>query len=146
MPYFLEHMKVRWNSKEALLLVVPTLLLIIGFWFYRCPDKVRANIGAQPTVDAGSRAVIQRLSDEIQRCPDATFYNVFWHVEGDSLGSGTGYDPQKQLLIVHIDHDRAYGRQWCGVTQDALQAVAKEEGTYKDLETRGCYVCGPQTN
>lgn len=104
-----------------------------------CPNAVGVYIGHFDSMDAGSRASIKRLSEEIRRCPEAKTYRVSWrvdlgpnergwravmyHRQGKTSG-GVGYE---------FDPGSGFGRDIYLVDDDAVQKVAEGSGTLEDF-------------
>jgi hypothetical protein len=104
---------------------------------FRCPKEVNVYIGEFPSRDAGLRAAIKRLPQEIDRCPGAEGYRVMWR----------GPDPEDGRVdreaLLYFRRPRALGFEhdvYSGISGRAyvvdevdIRVVAEKGGTLEDF-------------
>lgn len=70
-----------YRFRFARLLLVSTLLpglcITDGCTFF-CRDRVQVSIGKFELADEGARAAVEKLSQELKRCPKSKYYSVSW--------------------------------------------------------------------
>jgi hypothetical protein len=109
------------------------------FWLTRyCPDELSAHAGKYPSYDAGDRASLKMLSDEIKSCPNAKKYTVRWlsflpkHSIYEPIDMR--YDPATKVLMIINNPDSNTGWGYDKVTKDDIHKVAGKNGQTKDLK------------
>ena len=114
-----------------------------------CSDKVEVYIGWLATLNARSRiSAMQRLSAEIQKCPKAKRYVLYWRIAIDhKAGCAIQYfrDRKGKGRILELEENGNVWHLWTNVSDEAINAVAAKMGTFSDLLTygaRGPDCCG----
>ena len=112
--------------------------ITVGFFIFRCPSEMTVSIGKFESKDAGLRASIKVLADEVNRCPKSTDYHIIW----------VGPDPDENQRVdrrglwylrrsewIGYEHDvnsGISGRKYI-VDDEAIKAVAGKGGTLEDF-------------
>jgi hypothetical protein len=130
--------------KLWLLLLIPLSIPVVASILGRkppCANKVEVSIGVQPSGAPGWRASLQRLSDEIKRCPNANLYVIHrrtkWISTDSSTRLATRYDRAAQRL-TDSRYGEGSGYWWSKVTDKPIHAIAAQGGTFDDLASYGC--------
>jgi hypothetical protein len=143
------------NKRYLVLLFLIPLAIPISILLMRrekpCSSQVDIHIGSYHVVagrragfDAGQRDALQRLSQEIKRCPNADTYVVR---RTNDWGLGPFLLParredriiykRKENRLEEDSGDADIYEVWDRVTNHAINAVAGEAGTIKSLARYG---------
>ena len=132
------------KQELRLVLLLLSCQLVIGCAFPpsrppRCYSIVTAFIGDFDSAEAGARAAVRRLSEEIHRCGEAKEYNISWKF------TIAGAPERAWRALKHIRKDKTSGvagyeyRPASGtgetywVDDSAVHQVANEGGTLSDF-------------
>ena len=129
----------------VLAVLVTSVVLAIGIafvvWMSSCFAEIDVSIGEFESKEAALPIAIQRLSTEVNRCPQANTYRITW-IATDPSANQTA---MRRALL----YDRVSDLNWLGYEQDcfsgfsdrpyvvddaAIRAVAAKGGTLEDLK------------
>jgi hypothetical protein len=101
-----------------------------------CYKNVYASVGRFDSAETGARAAVQRLSQEIHRCPVAEEYYVEWNFPEERGWRAVKYTRQDNKSgVAGYEYDPSSGRRQpiYLVEDSAVDQVAKEGGTLDDF-------------
>ena len=101
-----------------------------------CSKNVYASVGRFASAETGARAAVQRLSEEIHRCPVAEEYYVQWNFPEERGWRALIYTRQdNESGVAGYEYDPSSGRREpiYLVEDSAVDQVAKEGGTLSDF-------------
>jgi hypothetical protein len=115
--------------------VVAAALIYLGIAINTCGDEVYTNIGEFQSEDAALRASIERLSSEIDECPNAELYRVVWDAPDQYRISRHSilFDRPHKSIGIEDDVGSGLSRKGYRVDEAAIKAVAEKGGTLDDL-------------
>lgn len=137
------------NKRYVVLLFLIPLAIPISILLIRrekpCSSHVDFHIGSYSPFYGGQRAALQRLSQEIKRCPDADTYTVRrttdWGYLVPFIAPARREDrivyKRKENRLEEDGGDAGVFEVWDRVTNHAINAVAGEAGTIKGLARYG---------
>jgi hypothetical protein len=126
-------------SKRAWRLAGTFLILSLLIGACRCPDEVNIYFES-PTLEAGERVAVRKLSDALRKCPKAQRYDVFWKevVAGQELGRrALVYDRRNKLIGYEYDPGSGFSGAVYVVDDAAIHAVAQKYGRLGDFTAHG---------
>ena len=135
---------MRIRRKELWLFTAPLFVIgsVVGFsaWTNRCTDHCYANIGNFTSDATGTQAALQKLSQQIERCPQSRLYTTrYCVVSKGAIADDVNikYEPSTNILAYEPDYS-AEIQLWRNVKIQNLHSVAKS-GTLANLKQYGCY-------
>ena len=130
------------ERKKKIRPILIGILLVFGitvvFFISRSPSEITVSIGQFESKDAGLRASIKVLADQVKRCPNSTDYHIIWvgpdpdqNQRVDRRGLWYFRRP-KSLGYEHDISSGIAGRKYI-VDDEAIRAVAEQGGTLEDF-------------
>ena len=118
------------------------LLLVLcvtsGCRFF-CGERVRVSIGKFEMADDGARAAIERLSQELKRCPKTKYYSVSWRYSKGPEPRGwralkyDRRDGSSGIIGYEDDPESGISGNAYIVEDNAVHRVAQEKGVLEDF-------------
>lgn len=133
--------RISENTRWLFIGVLLSIFFIVSSCSFFCSDKIIIFVGEFESMDVGSRASIQRLSEEIRRCPSAKTYRITWKWKLPSDGYERGwraviYKRQNEtmgLIGYEYDPESGFSGEVYLVQDDAIHVVAQKAGTLEDF-------------
>jgi hypothetical protein len=115
------------------------VLFLTGGCMFFCGERVRVSIGKFEMVDDGARAAVEKLSQELKRCPKTKYYSVSWRYSKGPEPRGwraLKYDRRDAYAgIIGYEDDPESGISGDAyiVEDSAIHRVAQERGILEDF-------------
>jgi hypothetical protein len=125
---------------KALIVCTLAVEITLVMWLvFKCPEEISISIGKFDSKDAGLRASIPKLADEILKCPGAAKYYIIWiGPETDPAVSSVGrrstfYNRAAKVIGYEVDaYSGSYGRTY-RADDEVIRSVAEKGGTLEDF-------------
>jgi hypothetical protein len=140
------------KQKICLIFLISAIIPVTAILLTRtvsCSSQIEVSSGLHPQGAQSWKASLQRLSQEIQRCPKAEEFIIRYKVPlGPSVfahaASSFRSDTQKTMysrrdrIIIADRYAEGSNYVFVNVTDEAINSVAAKNGSFEDLTQFGC--------
>jgi|SRR5882724_980625 len=117
--------------------IVLAVLLLIPSADYRDSRESISRLAEFGSKEVGLRASIPKLSDQLDRCPDAEIFRVMWVGPGNNQGGPDRhallYDRKHNQIGYEDDSLSGFSEETYYADDNAIRAVAEKSGSLDDF-------------